>query len=60
MGISPFFFFLKKKGFSAVYDSLYLYKIDYKNYTFLHKHETNSKGMNSELNCIVLLFATLG
>lgn len=47
--------------FSAVYDSLYLYKIDYKNYTFLHKkmRQTLKVWGLTEFNCICL-HATLG
>lgn len=36
-GLSGIIVPLKKFDFQRFYDSLYLYKIDYKNYTFLHK-----------------------
>lgn len=46
-GLSGIIVPLKKCDFQRFYDSLYLYKIDYKNYTFFFytKNETNAKGM---------------
>lgn len=44
-GLSGIIVPLKKIDFQRFYDSLYLYKIDYKNYTFYTKNETNAKGM---------------
>lgn len=54
---SPF----KKCDFQRFYDSLYLYKIDYKNYTFFtqKKKQTLKVWRLTEFNCIGL-HATLG
>lgn len=60
-GLSGIIVPLKKGDFQRFYDSLYLYKIDYKNYTFLHKEmkQTLKVWRLTEFNCI-RLHATLG